>query len=462
MDDSDETIQKHLLAFVYNGELDYIQQHGGLLTQSLLILLTPMDILQTWKKYQKRRFFACVSINLARYFQMIIIGLQTYQAWALSFYATDLSIPLIVPFHRYYILQKLDIYMCPSAFFQWNSWVYRDHSVSCHCSCSYAYTQEMVSEVEAYQLHNDPYWLTTSTLYTRVLMYIKVTMEILNYLILRQIVESTARPEKKSKIFRISQIGPSTNDIAQPKPSINPKIGDLEDSSTSRRNSIRIVSLSRLPDPQYWNFRTSISFKTLCLVLWLWGIVLSIALVIHSGKCPEDCLLFVTPLFYSGCQCIYYRHKCSVDENDLFHILTLEHLRSSLFFLELHHCSQIEVVPQDILRPFTSLFALRILFSSILTFPTAILETMMRLEILYSQLKSIPAVLTQELSPNLIYLALDGSFIDDIPLNVLQLWQQIEILHLAETNNMIDNLPRLLCMEQTSQRLPQSFFKVQI
>ncbi|OQS07818.1 hypothetical protein THRCLA_20054 [Thraustotheca clavata] len=172
-------------------------------------------------------------------------------------------------------------------------------------------------------------------------------------------------------------------------------------------------------------------------------------LFVRQSVCPGQCNLSIKPLFQTGCFCAYAHIHCNSSSN-------LEVLQPSIFstrltYLEIDHCDLPNGIPDGIIAPFTSLFALRILFSNMTTYNSPNLpSTLTFLEIRYSQLQTVPNVIAATLPPQLIYLALDGNYIHDIPISTLQSWKQLNVLHLSETqigdttfDNIVQTLPSL-------------------
>ncbi|OQS06103.1 hypothetical protein THRCLA_01848 [Thraustotheca clavata] len=423
--------------------------------------------------------------NIKGCLQVIEIAAQSYQAWALSYYATDLTLVF-----AYTTCIAINSLFSPILLFTRIGFVHVPIRLFINGILGFTVTtifplftivpiflqKRLLPASEVSQLRNNPIWLTHTILYTRVFsasspfaLFVKITMGFLNFMTLRQLAQSVLRQcVVKHKGPQPNQIRPSTEKALMPN---GPSIANLLCSGALKRNSSRILTLSQLPQSRYWNFRTSMATKALCFMLWLWGIILVIASVLllyQSDVCPEGCLLSVTPLFYNGCHCIYFQHSCLDVECDITHFVSPDRIGSLVYYLEIHHCPLTDGVPKDVFKPFASLFALRILFSNMSTFSTPIPDSLTRLEIRYSQLQVVPTMLSLQLPPHLIYLALEGNLINDIPQNVLRSWQQIEILHLAETNvnditfdNIINELPNLRQVSLYATKIstiPPNFF----
>ncbi|KDO23257.1 hypothetical protein SPRG_11187 [Saprolegnia parasitica CBS 223.65] len=399
--------------------------------------------------------------------QLLEISAQSYQAWSLSYMVS--SMPVVA---LYTACIALNAILSPWLLCSRIAYVHR--TLRLFINGVFGFTlntgfplielvprllkRRLTPRAHISQLRNDPLWITTIVLYTRgfnattgVGLIVKIVSTLLNFWTLRLLVSSIwGNPKRKPVSFklgpRLSQVIPS------------PGIGPPEQEVSLRRNS-RIVSLAQLPQARYWNFRISGTSKVLCTIMGAWGALLFAAtgLLIAqppSALCPSDCLLHVTPLFHLSCDCVYYRHVCEKNaSSNLTALMSPSRLGDDLFFLEIVHCALPNGLPPALLLPFESLLAVRILHSNMTAYDVSarfLPTSLVYLEIRYSQLTQVPAIVATALPPNLMYLALDGNAIKHVPRETLAAWRPLTSLHMSETNiadevfsGVVEVLPQL-------------------
>ncbi|EQC31972.1 hypothetical protein SDRG_10486 [Saprolegnia diclina VS20] len=412
---------------------------------------------QCFDRVQQSRTSTC-------WFQLLEISAQSYQAWSLSYMVS--SMPVVALYTACIAINAL---LSPWLLCSRIAYVHRTLRLFINGIFGFTLTtgfplvelvprlltRRAMPRVQLSQLRNDPIWVTTMVLYTRgfssttgVGLVVKIVSTGLNFWTLRLLVSSIwDTPKRKPASFKL---GPRASQIFP-----SPVKGPTEHEMPLRRSS-RIASLSQLPQARYWNFQISVAAKMLCAILGGWGALLLVATGLlvaqpSSAACPLDCVLHVTPLFRLSCDCVYYRHVC--DENassNLTALISPSRLGDGLFYLEIAQCALPSGLPPSFLLPFKSLLAVRILYSNMTAYDGVLPPSLLYLEIRYSQLTQVPAMIASALPPNLIYLALDGNTIAHIPRATLQAWHPLTSLHLSETSisdavfsAIVDELPQL-------------------
>ncbi|EQC31971.1 hypothetical protein SDRG_10485 [Saprolegnia diclina VS20] len=344
-------------------------------------------------------------------FQALELGMQSFQAWRLSFYVTSMTVvcvytscialnclvsPLLLTSRAPFVHKTLRLFLNGVlGFTLYTAFPLLDLAPR-------IYAKKFQPIAIASQLRNDASWLTMTTLGMRgyisntlMSLICKVLLGALNIWTMQLLAQSVLQMSPRARACAIT---------APPCPpaAIAPH---------NEKMASRLVSLSELQ--QYWNRNLTRPAKAICLALILWGLVLIaniIWLLGFKSVCPSTCKVAVTPLLrHVSCYCAYAHVHCPTtttndDDGGVAYLQSqLAPLGTRLFYLEIDHCPLPHGVPAHVLAPFAKLFALRVLFSNMTSFDGVDLpSSLMVLELRYNAFTIAPTVVTTALPPMLL------------------------------------------------------------
>ncbi|CAK4837967.1 unnamed protein product [Aphanomyces euteiches] len=172
------------------------------------------------------------------------------------------------------------------------------------------------------------------------------------------------------------------------------------------------------------------------------GVFVSICRAVgFRDACPAYCVTHAYPLVDLSCLCIYANINCvkqGIDNPSA--LLHRDKVGSSLFFLQISRCPLKQGLAKETLEPFTQLGQIMLLFTDMEAWDGPLPPDVNQVSIRFSQLRSIPRALYQNVSEKLVVIELEGCRLDPMPPIFFEIWSNIAFLTLA--NVTLTELPR--------------------
>ncbi|KAF0743446.1 hypothetical protein Ae201684P_007834 [Aphanomyces euteiches] len=216
--------------------------------------------------------------------------------------------------------------------------------------------------------------------------------------------------------------------------------------AVSLRRSLNSLRGIRRSDPSK-NQIQSPRRRLLCLIVFgctLWGMAFLFLVCRAVGfrdACPAYCVTHAYPLVDLSCLCIYANINCvkqGIDNPSA--LLHRDKVGPSLFFLQISRCPLKQGLAKETLEPFTQLGQIMLLFTDMEAWDGPLPPDVNQVSIRFSQLRSIPRALYQNVSEKLVVIELEGCRLDPMPPIFFEIWSNIAFLTLA--NVTLTELPR--------------------